>query len=510
MFYNKKFPFVFLAGLTISCSSNVEFSRMTPNGGLNNPPPAQNPIPPGGSGTTVYSLAMNHFVHQQDVYPQNKITAQFQVLDANNLTINGLGKDRFVVTENGLNVSNFNLSQQNVGIQKDADIVFVLDVTTSMTPYIDKVKQRVRSFVDALAKSNIRSRLCMVQMTDNVEKVCDKWVEDNPATGNNENFDDFMKKLKAISVHDGGSQVDEGQLAAFEAASQTPWHNGAQRVAILISDAGFHYSPGNADEGNYVPTYPHTLDMIRAAGMQTFIISIFKPGYDRDFGSLPSMTKATGGAFYNISDVLTGKTDMAEIFNNIAGNLLTTYTLDYSVDDNSNLDATLPFAQRNIRIFVDPTVKGTVKMSSIGSSLPNGHAALPNKFDVSTKEMWLKSVKIKVNGNLVTSGVSFNSHSVLFDKAPAQGSLLDVGYYHSTLRDDLMFNPVVFKSTNNIELKQLEVKANGVVLKNFQFEATLLDAKTLRLELKDTVFDADSDPFEIVKRGFLVLDYTLK
>src|SRR5207244_3828213 len=124
----------------------------------------------------------------------------------------------------------------------------------------------------------------------------------------------------------------------------------AERVAVMITDAGFHYAPDNIGEGKNVPTYEHTLNIVKDAKLQTFVISVPKPGYSENLKNLPAFPAATNGQFYDLRKVLNGSTDMAEIFNNIAGRINSRYTLTYVIENNPALDPELAFNQRLLNI----------------------------------------------------------------------------------------------------------------------------------------------------------------
>ncbi len=476
------------------------------------PPITPPPVPPPTAviinGAADFPLKTAETAINQNSFPVNTVTAQFQLFDSNGFTVNGIGKSQIKVTDGNQSVSNFTLSSQTVGVNHDADIVVVLDVTTSMDPSIDQVKAKMAGFVAALARSNIKANLCLVMFGETTEQKCTRWVSDDPNTPKNENFDNFMRQVNAITTHGGGNESDENQLPAIEsAANDTPWHTGVPRVAILLTDAAFHYAPDNIGEGVGVPTYEHTLAAIENANIQTFIISYPHYGYSQNLKQNPSLAAATGGQFYNLGDVLNNGTDMATIFANIAARISSSYTVTYNIEDNPNLDPELLLSQRNLQISVsDPTIHGNLKMESVVSSLPNGRPKYKNHFPVSVTPIDPSSVSVFEN-NQPVSGVSVNGTEITINQTPAAGTLIRVDYLHANLKEDLSLVPITFQSTES--LSKISVKVNGHDLLPDYFTFGSSPTGKYVLELKDSFFAVSgTDPWDIKKSGHLKVDYS--
>ena len=142
------------------------------------------------------------------------------------------------------------------------DIVFVIDITGSMTPVIDQVKAGALSFHDRLldimgAKDKYVSslRLRVVAYRDYL---------DNPADGlfqtplfqlpdHRTNFDAYVQGLFA----DGGGDEPESGLEGIAVALQSDWERGLDRrrhVVVLFTDASAH--PLEAAHGRHIPGYP--------------------------------------------------------------------------------------------------------------------------------------------------------------------------------------------------------------------------------------------------------------
>lgn len=500
---------VSLIGVLIAgCGQNYSFQPSQKNNSNNIIPPPT-PEAPSTTGNSVFNLQSTEVNFTQDVFAQNIMSAQFQIVDDFGFTINNLNKNQIVVKENGTPVSQFNLDLQNNNGNKTADIVVVLDVTTSMDPYIDELKRKIGRFVDALSRTNVKARLCLVTFGESTEDMCTRFIEDNPNTGKNENLDDFVNKVSSIITHGGGTQMNENQLRAMiDAAQKTPWGNQAQRVSILITDASFHYAPDNIGEGVNVPTYENTLSTIQNTQMQSFVIAFPSAGYDRPLKGQLSMPRATGGDFYNLGDVVGGLTNMEEIFKSIAAKISQGFVINYVVDHNPNLNPELTLGQRTVTIEItDPLLKGTIKITNISSSLPQGRPKYKNKFKVSDKKIDKASIKVWINNNPVNSNVAVSDEDIEFSQSPDPGSQIKATFLLSNLKENLSYQPSEIKLS--FVPKSVEVIANGIKLKSDEFSFSVVGQK-LNLELSEKVFESASDKFEIKKRGKLELNYIIK
>ena len=121
------------------------------------------------------------------------------------------------------------------GQGRPVDIVFVLDVTESMQPYIDAVKQNVISFAQDLASNNRDYRLGLVTFEDYVvskQADCNCEYRDK-MTSNVHKFTDWVGSLHS----GGGGDIPEDQLDALAYASSFPFRPQAQGIVILVTDA---------------------------------------------------------------------------------------------------------------------------------------------------------------------------------------------------------------------------------------------------------------------------------
>ena len=94
------------------------------------------------------------------------VELDFGLTDQDGQPVGNLTSDNVEVYENGQQAKI--LDFRGVGQGRPVDIVFVLDVTESMQPYIDAVKQNIIKFVNDLASNNRDYRLGLVTFEDYV------------------------------------------------------------------------------------------------------------------------------------------------------------------------------------------------------------------------------------------------------------------------------------------------------------------------------------------------------
>ena len=94
------------------------------------------------------------------------VQLDFGLTDNNGAPVGNLRVDNVEIYEDGKRAKILDFRGQGQG--RPVDIVFVLDITESMQPYIDAVKQNVISFAQDLASNNRDYRLGLVTFEDYV------------------------------------------------------------------------------------------------------------------------------------------------------------------------------------------------------------------------------------------------------------------------------------------------------------------------------------------------------
>jgi hypothetical protein len=219
------------------------------------------------------------------------------------------------------------------------DVVFVIDVSTSMADEIDQVRggmDRIWAAAEALTTD---TQFGLVVFVDDVVAVngCAPFAD--LATMQAEFID--WREFTSTNAQPGGgasSNTDcpENSLdALYTAATTCPWRPDATHIVIHVTDDTFVESPLTLSSivgigGIMVQnTYLETIDALVAAevrvgsfaapGMGEWCGAGTSPnvgqGFHEPYNSAESIPDATGGAVWSIRDVRAGTLDMAEAIN---------------------------------------------------------------------------------------------------------------------------------------------------------------------------------------------------
>lgn len=289
-----------------------------------------------------------------------------------------LPQNSFVVRENGvLQTDFFSVTPPGSGGGvRIADIVFVLDVSTSMAGEITAVKNNMLNFVSALTASNIDYRVGFVVYANT------NFVYNSANLYSNQSA--IISTINGITLDEhgvgiGNTQVPEDGFDALFAASLMNFRPGSQKVLILITDAPCHYYNDASDypsqnEGNLtgftlstivnhlngqsITCYVAGPDNNTDAGLgMTYgqFISRY-PKYGGQFSGIGSLTNQTKGRFYVVTQ------DFKNILDDIAETIGNTYAVTYK-SSNPSCDG----VTRNVAVTVTHAGESA---TATGSYLP--------------------------------------------------------------------------------------------------------------------------------------------
>ncbi len=165
------------------------------------------------------------------------VELNFGLTDSSGQPVGNLKPENVKVFEDGKQAKIIDF--RGVGQGRPVDIVFVLDVTESMQPYIDAVKQNVIQFAQDLSANNRDYRLGLVTFED---YVVSKYPDCNCAYRNSftsdvHQFTDWVSSLHA----GGGGDIPEDQLDALAYAASFPFRPKAEGIIIIVTDAPPHH-----------------------------------------------------------------------------------------------------------------------------------------------------------------------------------------------------------------------------------------------------------------------------
>jgi len=172
---------------------------------------------------------------------------------------------------------------------RTAEIVFAIDTTGSMTPYIDGLTDTCLRFADIIESKRIRARLGLVGFGD--LKLGERMTV-FPPTEDTQLFKENVRTLPRT----GGGDIPESSLDALREALRLESRKDSQKVIVLITDA----PPHDPDESG-----SRWRDILRSLKESNVLLYCIAPRVE----CWLEMPRATGGEWLPIA----GDTNFASI-----------------------------------------------------------------------------------------------------------------------------------------------------------------------------------------------------
>lgn len=215
-------------------------------------------------------------------------------------------------------------------ISGQADIVFAIDTTGSMSGAINNVVSNIDSFVDALASNySVRANFALIDYKDITNGENTVLVKN----GNSNWFSDvsaFKNEINTLVVS-GGGDSRETPIDALGMANELDFRQNANKFVILITDA--NYKTNN----NYgISSMSEITSKLKDSGIVTSVIS--RTSYESSYSELYTETGGVFGDIYgNFQSILLQMADnIGEIVNDGTWVILSDYQfvkLDQPLDD---------------------------------------------------------------------------------------------------------------------------------------------------------------------------------
>ena len=170
--------------------------------------------------------------------------------------------------------------------QGTADVVFTIDTTGSMQPYIDAAVTGVEAAANQTLKKDPQSRIAVVQYRDFGDDFVSKVV--TPFTSDLSQVSSGLKTL----VADGGGDWPEAVLSGVVTSAQLDWRDNATRSIVVVGDA-----PAHDPESETGYTSESVTKLLKAGGIQgTIKPSAAKVSLLRSASTATASSAATEGA----------------------------------------------------------------------------------------------------------------------------------------------------------------------------------------------------------------------
>ncbi|OAD22226.1 von Willebrand factor type A, partial [Candidatus Thiomargarita nelsonii] len=122
------------------------------------------------------------------------------------------------------------------------DIKFVIDMTGSMEPYIDRTKKAIAKVAAMLSQKNMdaKVRYGLIGYRDDVKKVPAMRFTVKNFTENLVDENVFQQVIATASDAPGSGDYQEEVFAGVKEALTSPWNENTIRFIILVGDASSH------------------------------------------------------------------------------------------------------------------------------------------------------------------------------------------------------------------------------------------------------------------------------
>lgn len=215
---------------------------------------------------------------------------------------------------------------------QNVDIVFVMDVSTTMGPFFDKLEDEISVVHAALMQYELPSEphYGLVVFVDDFTLV-NAGVPYTDVDLLRQDFAEWNQFTASNQQTKGGgfnSTWTENSLdALYAAAAGFQWRPNADTLRMIIhtTDDTFWNGPVTADGVDILHNYPETVDLLQSKEIRMFTFAALIGGQDgatpvgegffSDFQGQPSIPAQTGGAAINIDEVLAGVQSLSTAIN---------------------------------------------------------------------------------------------------------------------------------------------------------------------------------------------------
>ncbi len=385
--------------------------------------------------------------------------------------ITSLNPNLINISHGGVKITNFSLT--NTATEKDniIDIAFVIDVTGTMSAFIEDAKSRIINFIDSTTKNGIRTRMCISTFGDYTVKKCDRFFDNNPKDpATKAQTAELISEISALRAFKGQGQdpgwpdFDENPMGALVDVSLAPFRQEAQKFVILVTDAGFLYSPQNQGSiGTKAPTMDAVAKAIKDSQITVFGITPIMPGYTSGLNGIPGVVEQSNGEHYLFQSVIGGEVNLNQILDRILDRVQASYVLSYVMDEYPTLDPTQPVNFDDVKIEIKD-IGGqvtTINDLKFNATFPSGRPEFAQEWVISSEPVNPSTVEVWVNKIMLErSEYVINQNVLKIKKPPALSAIISVKYKFENLSKNIRLYPVFLNRV--VDETKLDILLNGI------------------------------------------------
>lgn len=259
-----------------------------------------------GSGLVSVKGDVIFDIKNVDITHFPEMSVIFSAVNNRNVFVRTLKKEDILVLENGIQRPILSLDLISASNRVPIDIVFVIDETGSMQPYIDAVKDNIKRFSGRLRSQGFDYQLGLVRFTDVVTWSSPE-LTDDVAT-----FERWVGEVQAS----GGGDIPENALEGLKAATNIKYRPIALKLAILVTDAPC-FERDKPGDGTTDFTMREMGDFLFERELRLFGIT------PKEMTQYQDMAVLTEGASFDIAS------PFDSVLTQVAGDITSLYALRY-------------------------------------------------------------------------------------------------------------------------------------------------------------------------------------
>ena len=213
------------------------------------------------------------------------------------------------------------------GCVQDVDIVFVMDVSTTMGSFIDTLADSILQIDSALGDFALPDdpHYGLVVFVDDAEVINEgmPYTDAETLKADFEMWAAFTSSNQQVGGGNSNTTWPENSLdALYLAAEEFEWREDTTRIIIHATDDTFWEGPATQNGVMILHDYPETVTALQNNTARVFAMADMiggscecldvAPGWFVDYNGMPAIPEATDGGIVDINDVLSGTVSIAD------------------------------------------------------------------------------------------------------------------------------------------------------------------------------------------------------
>ncbi|MBN2543683.1 T9SS type A sorting domain-containing protein [bacterium] len=251
--------------------------------------------------------------------------------------IPGLDESNFHIYENGMEISDYDITLTSGSSSSICDIVLIVDDTGSMGWIIAELRTRLSDFIDNLMTGGVNFRLGLVSFKDDVDFDGTRFGLGYDLTTD---FELYQEMIDALVASGGGDGPEVSLDAICDALTTLNFRAESRIVLIMITDNIAHELGDGTSYSD--ETVGSTVELLNDYGAVCFVFSTAYHAVPQ-FAGPGSITEGSGGVWFDIEDMEAAFDSIQSSLHGLMCQYLLEYTTPEPAYDGSFREVTVEF-----------------------------------------------------------------------------------------------------------------------------------------------------------------------